>query len=674
MTGKRPLLIAILLSLLAFSCQGGEEEGGEAPDRFAQIAGEAPERGQPVDGTREGVAGEPGEPGAGEVAGGEAGAIGANAAEVTEEERAVDVADKVAEAAPEVTVEKVDKSAILKSLGDSGSGAEGQGNLQGILGEGSTGLKGNSDGLGHQGSGGLGLRSVGRGGGGIATRGLGSGGGGIGAGKFGAVGQGSRGFGGPAPARRPTGSNGAAQIAASRVKPEADSGGEDYKQYGVNPFVDPAKDKLSTFSIDVDTGAYTIARRKLQSGGLPPAAAVRVEEFVNFFRYNYKQPDGTLPFNVDFEAAPSPFKTDTVLLRVGVQGRALSEQERKAAHLVFLVDTSGSMQSPDKLPLAQQALHLLVNQLKPGDTVALCTYAGSVTEVLAPTGMDQRARIHQAIEDLVAGGSTAMADGLETAYKLAYKTLKPGDVNRIIILSDGDANVGQSSHEEILKRIAHYTQEGVTLSTVGFGMGNYKDTLMEQLANKGNGNYAYVDTFRQADRLFREQLGATLQVIAKDVKIQVEFNPESVESYRLLGYENRDIADKDFRNDAVDAGEIGAGHSVTAIYELKLKPGSKLDPATVRIRHKAPEAGKADESIFVFSRDLVRPRFEDASRSFRLAVAVAAFGEKLRESPHAKGWEWSRVRDVTQAAVDKSADEQELLALIERAGKLNSGL
>ena len=352
------------------------------------------------------------------------------------------------------------------------------------------------------------------------------------------------------------------------------SNSEGYENYGVNPFLDPRQDPLSTFSIDVDTGSYTIARRKLREGGLPPAASVRVEEFVNYFDYSYPTPDGQVPFAVAMEAAPSPFEPDTTLLRVGIQGQTIDQEDRKPIHLVFLVDTSGSMQSADKIGLLKKSLKLLVNNLHEDDTVAIATYAGWTEKVLEPTSAEDTGRIFDALDRLEANGSTAMSSGLQLAYDMAYEQLDDDSVTRVIVLSDGDANVGASSHEEILRQIGDRAREGVTLSTIGFGMGNYKDTTMEQLANKGDGNYYYIDTLEQAEKVFEEDLLGTLFVIAKDVKIQVEFDPKEVESYRLVGYENRDVADKDFRNDAVDAGEIGAGHRVTALYEVKLRSGA----------------------------------------------------------------------------------------------------
>lgn len=449
------------------------------------------------------------------------------------------------------------------------------------------------------------------------------------------------------------------------------TGTEDYGAWGINAFQDPRQDPLSTFSIDVDTASYTISRRKLQEGTLPPAQAVRVEEFVNYFSYNYPEPKSGLPFGVDFAAAPSPFAKDHLFLRVGVQGQRVREDQRGPVHLTFLVDTSGSMHSADKLGLVKKSLHRLVDNLREGDTVSLATYAGSVSRVLDPTGMKERSTIHAAIERLSAGGSTAMESGLDLAYKMAYEGLQPGHVSRVIVCSDGDANVGRSSHEEILKQIRHYTQEGVTLSTIGFGMGNYKDVMMEQLANQGNGNYYYIDSEDQAKKVFEDDLMGTLLVIAKDVKIQVEFDPQAVLGYRLVGYENRDIADKDFRNDAVDAGEIGAGHNVTAIYEVQLKPGARVTPVTVRLRHKAPDGARATENTFRFTPEQLAASFEQAPANFRLAVSVAAFAEVLRRSPFARGWSLPQILTLARESADDSKEQQELIALIETALRLS---
>jgi Ca-activated chloride channel family protein len=446
---------------------------------------------------------------------------------------------------------------------------------------------------------------------------------------------------------------------------------EQYKDNGVNAFVTTAEDRLSTFSIDVDTASYTLARRKLLEGTLPPRESVRVEEFLNYFRYAYPEPPQGSPLAVHLDAAPSPFTPGRHLLRVGVQGKRLSVSERKPAHLTFLVDVSGSMQSPDKLPLAKRSLRMLVDNLRDGDTVALVTYAGGVRLVLPPTGLEHKAVIHAAIEELTAGGSTAMASGIQLAYEQAMKTLKGDAVSRVLILSDGDANVGPSSHEEILELIRGYVKEGVTVTTVGFGMGNYKDTLMEQFADQGNGNHYYVDSLMAARRIFQEQLGGTLEVIAQDVKLQVDFDPAQVARYRLVGYENRDIADRDFRNDKVDAGEIGSGHTVTALYELELKPGAGEGLATVRLRAKRPRGETASESTYRFPATALASSFAEAPSDLRFATAVMGAAELLRRSPHAEHWSFEQVLKIARGATPPgNAEREEFVSLLERARSL----
>jgi Ca-activated chloride channel homolog len=455
------------------------------------------------------------------------------------------------------------------------------------------------------------------------------------------------------------------------TNPVERAGSEGYEHHGTNPFVDPNVDHLSTFAVDVDTGSFTVARRKLNEGQIPPAASVRVEEFINYFGYDYTQPKRG-PFAVDIEAAPSPFSTDqdTLLMRVGVQGKSVSGKERKPVHLTFLIDVSGSMERPDKLGLAKRSLQLLTNQLGPQDTVAIATYAGRVAEILEPTGADERGKILAALEELQAGGSTAMNDGLTLAYRLALRNFHRNHVNRVIVVSDGDANVGPSSHEEILTQIRSYVDEGVTLSTIGFGTGNYQDSLMEQLANKGNGNYYYIDSIEEARKIFGDQIDGTLQVIAKDVKIQVEFNPDAVQRYRLIGYENRAIADRDFRNDRVDAGEIGAGHTVTALYEVQLKQEFPRDIATVRIRHKEPTGYRAEESAYpLTSKDIV-PKLMKASADFRFAASVASFAEILRGSPYAEKLNHDIVLEIANGALQNRKDRKEFVALVERAKAL----
>jgi Ca-activated chloride channel family protein len=444
---------------------------------------------------------------------------------------------------------------------------------------------------------------------------------------------------------------------------------EDYVHHGVRDWVTTKKDKLSTFAVDVDTASYAIARRKILGGIIPPASSVRVEEFVNYFRYDYPEPSKG-PFAVHLEAAPSPFNDEAHIVRVGVKAKEANGQNRKPMHLTFLVDTSGSMSSADKLPLVKRSLRFLVDQLAEGDTVALTTYAGSTRLVLEPTGMHERARIHEAIEDLSSGGSTAMASGLQLAYEQAHKNLRRGSVNRVIVCSDGDANVGQTAHGDMLTSIAKFAADGITLSTLGFGMGNYKDNRMEQLTDKGNGNYSYIDTYSQAKRVFGEQLMGTLQVIAKDVKIQVEFNPEAVKRYRLVGYENRHIADKDFRNDKVDAGEIGTGHTVTAIYEIETT-GASQRWATARVRWKKPDQDQARELAFELNGKSAPAKFDSASPNLKRALVAAALAENLRGSTHRKTWTLKKTALLAHSALSSDdRDEAELLELIDRVVKL----
>jgi Ca-activated chloride channel family protein len=512
------------------------------------------------------------------------------------------------------------------------------------------------------GLGGLGSTGQGAGGGG----GLGMGGG------VGLKGMGTRSRGGDLFSM--FGGKGASSsgFAGAGAPSESSSSTDAFRDHGINPVVSTSEDRLSTFAIDVDTASYTLARRKVLEGALPPREAVRVEEFLNYFRYTYPQPEPRAgPLAVALDAAPSPFTPGRHLLRVGVQGRRLSAAERKPAHLTFLVDVSGSMQSPDRLPLAKRALRLLVDTLRDGDTVALVTYAGGVKLALPPTGMEEKARIHAAIEDLTAGGSTAMASGIQLAYEQAMKTLDGQSVSRVLILSDGDANVGPASHEQLLKLIRGYVKEGITVTTVGFGMGNYKDTLMEQFANQGNGNHYYVDSLMAARRIFQEQLGGTLEVIAQDVKLQVDFDPAQVARYRLVGYENRAIADVHFRDDKVDAGELGAGHTVTALYEVELKPGAGAGLATVRVRAKPPRGEKARERAYPFPASALSASFATASADLRFATAVMGAAELLRQSPHAERWSFEQVLKLARDATPEgNAEREEFIALLERARPL----
>jgi len=452
--------------------------------------------------------------------------------------------------------------------------------------------------------------------------------------------------------------------------------GEDFADHGINPVVDPAKDRFSTFAVDVDTGSYFFVKRRLEEGAMPPLASVRPEEMLNAFDYGYAGPEeepGDSPFRVHLDAAPSPFDAGRHFLRVAVQARRVAPSARPPLHLTYLVDTSGSMRGRDRLELAQHSLRLLTRRLRPGDTVALCTYAGGVSEILAPTPAERTQTIDDAIEELSAGGSTAMASGIELAYSLAERSLRRGHQSRVVVLSDGDANVGPKSPDEILALISKKRQQGITLSTIGFGRGNYRDSTMERLADAGDGNYSYVGSERDAERVFGAAADGMIHVVARDVKIQVEMNPEAVAEYRLVGYENRDVADGDFRKDEVDGGEIGSGHSVTALYEVVLRR-TGLPPVKVALRHKRAEdgpSGRALESEARMQGERVFARFADAPASFRFAVSVAAFAEVLRGSPRALSWPLARVAELARASGEGREERVELAGLVDRARALS---
>ena len=405
-----------------------------------------------------------------------------------------------------------------------------------------------------------------------------------------------------------------------------------FKNYGVNPFIDTEDDHLSTFAVDVDTASYTVARRFVQDGNLPDPDSVRVEEFVNYFDQGYERPERGA-FAIHMEGSPSPFGLENHwLMRVGLQGKSVSAEERKDATLIFTIDVSGSMGREDRLGLVKQSLRLLVDELRDTDKVGIVTYGTRGSVLLEPTDGEDKARIIRAIDSLHPGGSTYVEDGLRLAYGMASGEVEPGRITRVIVLSDGVGNVGNTGAESILRQIRENVEQGITLTTVGFGMGNYNDILMEQLANDGDGSYHYVDSLAEARRIFVENLTGTLQVIAKDGKIQVEFNPEVVSRYRLLGYENRRVDDQDFRNDAVDAGEIGADHSVTALYELKLKDGANGMLSTVRVRYEEPDSGNVVEIASEFNSADLESSLEQASPRFQMAAVVAEYAEILRGS------------------------------------------
>lgn len=427
-----------------------------------------------------------------------------------------------------------------------------------------------------------------------------------------------------------------------------------FQHYGVNPFIDTEDDHLSTFAIDVDTASYTVARRFLDDGNLPDQNAVRVEEFVNFFDQGYEVPTEDA-FAIHIEGSPSPFGgANHLLMRVGLQGKELLEEERQDATLIFTIDISGSMAREDRLDLVKQSLRLLVDELRSDDKVAIVTYGNRGSVLLEPTEGRNKGEILRAIDSVQPGGSTYVEDGLKVAYKLAVEEVEPGRITRVMVLSDGVGNVGNTGSDSILNQIQDYVDQGVTLTTVGFGMGNYNDILMEQLANDGDGAYYYVDTLSEAQRIFVDDLTGTLQFIAKDAKVQVDFNPETVSRYRLLGYENRDVADEDFRNDAVDAGEIGAGHSVTALYELKLREGAEGKLGTVYMRYEDVGLNEVIEINKELQSTALAVSFEEASARFQLSAVVAEFAEVLR------GSYWAREGNL-QAVADEARRVQQLL-------------
>ena len=443
-----------------------------------------------------------------------------------------------------------------------------------------------------------------------------------------------------------------------------------FKGTGTNPFIDTEDDHLSTFGMDVDTGSYSITRRYLTDGYLPPAEAIRVEEFINAFDYNYDPPTEEA-FAIHIDGAPSKFGEGKrlQLLRIGLQGRVIPSEHRKDAILTFVIDVSGSMSQENRLELVKKALTLLVNQLRPTDKVGIVVYGSRGRLVLPHTGIEQRGKILAAINSLAPGGSTNAAEGLRIGYDLAWRNAGVNHINRVILCSDGVANVGNTGPDEILKEIRTYVDKGITLSTVGFGMGNYNDVLMEQLANTGDGNYAYVDTLSEAKRIFVENLTATLQLIAKDAKIQVDFNPEVVSRFRLLGYENRRLNHEQFRDDTVDAGEVGSGHQVTALYEVKLHPDATGKMATVSIRYADADNHQVHEVSEDISVSQLHESFDAAPATFRLAAGVAEFAEILRESYWAKDSSLDSVHQVLKDAFPEIDNEQvvELMYLVNKA-------
>lgn len=469
-----------------------------------------------------------------------------------------------------------------------------------------------------------------------------------------------------------------------------------YPRLVENTFLTALNHPLSTFSIDVDTASYANVRRFLNSGQLPPPAAVRIEEMVNYFHYNYPQPRGNDPFAANIEIAGCPWNSEHRLVRIGLKGREIAQDKRPPSNFVFLIDVSGSMQPAERLPLIKQALRQLVKKMTANDRVAIVVYASAAGVKLESTSCAQKEKILEAIDQLGAGGSTAGGAGIQAAYEVAQENFIKGGVNRVLLCTDGDFNVGITDQGQLVKMIQDKAKSGVFLTTLGVGTDNYKDALMQKLADKGNGNYAYLDTLEEAQKVLIDQMSGTLVTIAKDVKIQVEFNPAQVGAYRLIGYEKRMLRKEDFNNDKKDAGEIGAGHTVTALYEIvpagvEIRGGEVDDlkyqhPAeekperyvadgskellTLKLRYKQPDGDKSRLLEFPVT-DNGR-RFASASADFRFATAVAEFGMLLRDSEFKGNSSYGAVRELAEAAKGADAEgyRSEFLTLVKAAQRL----
>ena len=470
------------------------------------------------------------------------------------------------------------------------------------------------------------------------------------------------------------------------------SSAERYAEINENPFLEAARAPLSTFSIDVDTASYANVRRFLNDGQMPPKDAVRTEELINYFEYDYPQPVGNVPFSVTTEAADCPWNRNHRIVSIGLQGKKVSLDNAPPSNLVFLVDVSGSMNEPNKLPLLKQGLKLLVNQLSAKDRVAIVVYAGNSGLALPSTSADNKQEILSSLNQLEAGGSTNGGQGIQLAYKIAEDNFIKNGNNRVILATDGDFNVGLTGDNELVKMIEAKRQSGVFLSVLGFGTGNTNDSMMEKLADKGNGNYAYIDTIEEARKALGSQAAGTLYTIAKDVKIQVEFNPAQVAGYRLIGYENRLLADRDFNDDKKDAGDIGAGTSVTALYEV-VPIGQKVENPgvdalkysdqvasssnnsnellTVKLRYKDPNETESKLlSIGLIDKQMA---FEAASDNLQFATAVAGFGLLLRDSRYKGAADYNNILQTVERAGgnDLKGYRAELVELIGKAKKLD---
>lgn len=471
---------------------------------------------------------------------------------------------------------------------------------------------------------------------------------------------------------------------------------EAYEAIHENGFREAAKTPLSTFSIDVDNASYSNIRRFLYAGQNPPKDAVRIEEMINYFRYNYPQPYDKAPFSVTTELAPCPWNKENNLLHIGLQGKSIPTEKLPPANLVFLIDVSGSMETAGKLPLVKTGFKMLVEQVRPQDKVAIVVYAGAAGLVLPSTPGNQKDKMLAAIESLEAGGSTAGGEGINLAYKVAQENFRKGGNNRVILATDGDFNIGVSSDAEMERLIEKKRESGIFLTVLGFGTDNLKDSKMEKIADKGNGNYAYVDNMMEARKVFVNEFGSNLFTIAKDVKLQLEFNPAKVKAYRLIGYENRALRDEDFNNDKKDAGEMGAGHTVTALYEIvpakgkNATPIASIDPLKYQQQILAPNASKTDEVLTLKLRykepagqksSLIQTTVKDkvlaenkTSDNFRFSAAVAQFGMLLRDSEFKGNATYNGVISMAQNAKGKDVEgyRSEFINLVQAAKSVNS--
>lgn len=464
---------------------------------------------------------------------------------------------------------------------------------------------------------------------------------------------------------------------------------EAYEGLEENTFHGADKKPLSTFSIDVDAASYSNIRRFINNGQRPPKDAVRIEEMINYFDYDYKEPKDEHPFSVHAEISQAPWNEKHQLIHIGLQGRNIPVENLPGSNLVFLIDVSGSMAHPNKLPLVKKSFQLLIDQLRPMDHVAVVVYAGAAGVVLEPTRGDEKRKILSALDRLEAGGSTAGGAGLRLAYALAGQHFKPEGNNRVILATDGDFNVGESSNDAMEDLIEDKRKEGVYLTVLGYGMGNLKDSKMELLADKGNGNYAYIDNLTEARKVLVSEFGGTLFTIATDVKLQVEFNPARVQAYRLIGYENRKLNDEDFNNDRKDAGDLGSGHTVTALYEvipadvksdfysidkLKYQPATASASAnanewlTVKLRYKRPGETKSNLIVETLKGDPADPG--ESSDNFRWSASVAAFGMLLRESPYIEDFNYREVAALAQGSrgEDPEGYRSEFINLVKTHG------